>query len=488
MKTVHPSLRRATLFALLVLGFIAFNAGRARAQSVAGGTVISNRVAVTYTEPAGATVNTFSNTVTVTVTNVTGLVITPDAGTAPAVHGGATGVTRTFVISDTGNINESVTFGAGGASLITSGPITVTGAYVDVDNSGTLTAGDINILTNTGPLALNFGTSVNVIVTMDVSPTATVGQTISLQLGTANTNAPSHDNVPAAGAAAGAVKTVGSTGVNGDLQARGDMTFTVDSVGAVFVGPLGQPLAVGPTSNNDDYTNRTQTAGVSVPFGGTTTAGGVLIFQNTLLNQANIADNIQVAPTTTPAGFTVEVSADGTTYAGSITVNVASGATKNIFVRVTAPSGISVLTGFGSVIRATSSITPQDFNETIDRLWSGFIRVDKVVTVSNSTGVGGPTDAVPGSVLQYQLNYSNVTATSGTGNADLTASNVTFTEDGSSAPNNWASTTTQVVGSVVDSNGGAITGDVAGSSLITVTVPTLGPGQSGNFKFSRKIK
>jgi hypothetical protein len=475
------------MFALLVLGFIAFNASGAHAQGVAGGTQISNRVAVTYNEPTGATVNTFSNTVTVTVQNVTGLTITPDGFAAPGVNAGATAVQRTFTINNTGNINESVVFGNAGASLITSGPMTITAAYADVNNNGSFDAGDVDIRTSTGPISITFGASVNVIVTLDVSSTATPGQTISLQLGDAAANAPSHDNAPA-DLSPGSVKTQGSTGINGNLEARGDMTFSVAAAGAVFIGPLGQPLAVGPTNNMDDYTNRTLTAGVNVPFGGTTTAGGVLIFRNTVLSQANIADNIQVAPRTTPAGFTVEVSADGTTYSNSIAVNVPAGGTTNVFVRVTAPAGISVLAGYGSVIRATSGITPQNFNETIDRLFTGFIRADKTVTVTNSTGVGNATDAVPGAIIEYTINYSNVTATAGTNNADLTATNVVLTEDGNAAPNNWASTTNHVVGSVIDSNGGAITGDTPGSSLITVTLPSLAPAQSGNFKFRRVIR
>ena len=483
----HPLLRRVSMFALLVLGFIAFNASGAHAQGVAGGTQISNRVAVTYNEPSGATVSTFSNIVTVTVQNVTGLTITPDGFSAPGVNAGATGVQRTFTINNTGNISESVTFGAGGASLITSGPMTITAAFADVNNNGTFDAGDIDIRTSTGPLAMAFQTSVTVIVRLDVSPTATVGQTISLQLGDASGNPPSHDNVTA-DLSPGSVKTVGSTGINGNLEARGDQTFTIAAAGAVFLGPLGQPLAVGPTNNNDDYTNRTLTAGVNVPFGGTTTAGGVLVFRNTVLNQANVADDIEVEPRATPAGFTVEVSADGVTYSNIINVTVASGASTTVFVRVTAPAGISVLTGYGSVIRATSSITPQNFNETIDRLFTGFIRADKTVTVTNSTGVGGPLDAVPGAVIEYTINYSNVTTTAGSNNADLTATNVVLTEDGNALPNNWASTTNHVVGSVIDSNGGAITGDTAGSSLITVTLPSLAPGQNGNFRFRRTIR
>lgn len=487
MFKFHPSLRRASLFALLVLGFIAFNAGGARAQGVAGGTVISNRVAVTYNEPTGATVNTFSNTVTVTVSNVTGLTITPDGLSAPGVFAGASNVQRTFTINNTGNISESISFGAGGASLITSGPMTITAAFVDANSNGTFDAGDIDIRTSTGPLSMAFQTSVNVIVTLDVSPTATVGQTISLQLGDATTGGASHDNVPA-DLTPGSVKTVGSTGINGNLEARGDLSFTVTSAGAVFIGPLGQPLAIGPNNNNDDYTNRTLTAGVNVPFGGTTTSGGVLIFQNTVLNQANIADNITVLPQAIPAGYTVEVSADGAAYSGSININVPSAGSTTVFVRVTAPSGISVLTGYSSVIRATSSITPQNFNETIDRLYTGFVRADKSVTVTNSTGIGGASNAVPGAIIEYVINYSNVTTASGTGNINLTATNVVFTEDGNALPNNWGSTTNHVVGSVVDSLGGAISGDAAGSSLITVTAATLAPSQNGNFRFSRVIR
>src|SRR5437868_4957159 len=103
MKAFPSAIRRATLFALL-LGFIAFSVSNARAQGVPGGTQISNRISVTYTEPTGSTVNTISNTVVLTVVNVTGLTITPDGGTPPGVNGGQTNLSRTFVLSNTGNI------------------------------------------------------------------------------------------------------------------------------------------------------------------------------------------------------------------------------------------------------------------------------------------------------------------------------------------------------------------------------------------------
>lgn len=492
MKRFPSAIRRATLFALLLLGFIAFNVSRGQAQSVAGGTQISNRVAITYTEPTGSTVNGVSNTVTITVSNVTGLVITPDNGTPPGVNGGQSGVTRTFTISNTGNITESIQFGSSGASLVKTGSFTVTQAFVDVDGNGSFSAGDVDILSTVGPVSMPAGTSLNVIVKGDVPANAPQGSTITLTLGDVVSNGPSHDNVPATASAA-AVKTVGSTGINGNLEAGGNMSFTVLATGNVLLGPQGHPDAVGPTSNMDDYTNKTMTAGISVPFGGVTTAGGVLTFTNTIRSAAAAVDNVVLTATNVPTGFQVEVSSGGGPYthiegAGqSATVAVPASSDLDISVRITAPSGINVLTGFSTVLRATSGITPQSFNETIDRLWSGFIRADKSVSIQNATGIGSPTDPVPGAVITYTVTYTNVTATAGTNNANLTATNVVLTEDGNSAPNNWATTTNEVVGSATDSLGGAITGDSAGSNLLTDTVASIGPGQSGTFVFKRTI-
>ncbi len=490
--------RRHLLSALLLLlGFMALSPTATYAQGVAGGTVISNRANVVYTEPNGGNVQTFSNQVTVTVQNVTGLTITPDAGTAPGVNAGASNVTRVFQINNTGNITESIQFGSGGASLITSGPITVTAAYVDVNGNSSFDAGDIDIRTSTGPLSMNFQTSVNVVVVMDVSPTATAGSTISLQLGDASTNAPSHDNVPA-DLTPGSVKTTGSTGINGNLEARGDLTFNVDAAGNVLIGPSGQPAAVGPTDNNDDYTNRTMTLGVAAPFGGTTSAAQQVTFINTVRNGAVASDNIGLTLRAIPnAAFAgaYEMSVDnGATFVPfplngtPVMITVPAGSNFDVRVRVTVPAGQSVLTGYTATIRATSGITPQNFNETLDRTFSGFIRVDKSVLVTNATGIGGANAAVPGAVIEYTLTYTNVSATAGTNNANLTATNLTVTEDGNESPNNWAGTTNHVAGSASDTRGGTITGDTAGSSVLTDVIPSLAPGQSGVFKFRRVIR
>ncbi|MGI8669010.1 MAG: beta strand repeat-containing protein [Aridibacter sp.] len=268
--------------------------------------------------------------------------------------------------------------------------------------------------------------------------------------------------------------------------------------GNVLIGPNGAANAVGPTNNNDDYTNKSVNTGIAgVAFGGNTTAAGTVVFTNTIQNTGNADDTFTLTAPTVPAGFTVEISTNGgTSYTtvssgGSTTIAIPFGQSKNILVRVTAPSGQAVLTGYNTVIRATSGISTSNSNDTIDRLYTGFIRLNKSVTVANGTGVGGATDAVPGAVITYSIAYSNIAGTGGTGNITLNASNFVITEDGNAGNNNWGTFTTQVVGAggASDTNGGTITGNTTTTStVLTDTVGTLNAGASGTFTFKRVIK
>ena len=271
----------------------------------------------------------------------------------------------------------------------------------------------------------------------------------------------------------------------------------LQQLGGVLVGPLNQPAATGPTNSNDDYTNRSVNTGIAgVAPGGSTTAAGTVVFTNTVRNTGNANDTFTLTAPTVPAGFTVEISTNGggayTTLSGggSATLAVAFNAQADILVRVTAPAGRTVLTPFETVIRATSGVTPASYNETIDRLYTSFLRLDKSVTVTNATGMGGPTDAVPGAVIEYVITYTNVMSTGGTNCSTLAAANVVITEDGATnAPNNWAAYTDHVVGSASDSRGGTITGDGAvTSTALTDTVASVPAGQSGTFRFKRVIK
>jgi hypothetical protein len=262
-------------------------------------------------------------------------------------------------------------------------------------------------------------------------------------------------------------------------------------VGSVLIGPSGAPAAVGPTDNNDDYTNKAVNTGIAgVAPGGATTASGQIVFVNTVQNTGNTSDTFTLDAPTVPAGFTVEISTDGgTNYTtvsggGSVSLAIAHGSSASISVRVTEPSG-TVLTGYDTIVRATSVATPTASNRTIDRLYTGFVRLDKAYSVANATGVGGATDAVPGAVITYNITYTNVSTSNGDANCvKLTASNLVITEDGLSAPNNWGTYTTNS-GSPSDSGSGTVV--TVSATKYTDTIATLSAGASGVFTFKRSI-
>jgi hypothetical protein len=292
----------------------------------------------------------------------------------------------------------------------------------------------------------------------------------------------------------------------------------LQQTGGVFIGPLGSPQANGPTNNNDDFTNKSVNTGIaSVAPGGVTTDAGTVVFVNTVENDGNADDTYTLTAPTVPTGFTVRICvlttcpsfatspSSWTTVSGggSTTINVAYNSTANISVMVTAPTGEDVLTGFETVIRATSGIDSNQQNDTIDRLYTGFIRLDKTVDVANSTGVGGATDAVPGAVVTYTVTYTNVSeAGTPSGSVGLTANDLVITENGSAGTNNWGATTTRLVissvGQEFDYSGssGAIVGTgtvvftaAAGSvpDVYTDTIATLAPQAVGRFVFKRTI-
>ena len=263
-------------------------------------------------------------------------------------------------------------------------------------------------------------------------------------------------------------------------------------VGAVLIGPSGAPAAVGPTDNNDDYSNKAVNTGIAgVAPGGVTTASGQIIYTNTIQNTGNTSDTFTIDAPTVPAGFTVEVSTNGggsyTTVSGggSTTLAIAFASSANILVRITEPAGKTVLTGYDTIIRVASVATPAANNKTIDRLYTGFVRLDKAFSVANGTGVGAATDPVPGAVITYTITYTNVSTSNGDANCvKLTASNVVITEDGLSAPNNWGTYTTNS-GAPSDSGTGVVV--TVSATKYTDTIASLSAGASGVFTFKRSI-
>lgn len=269
---------------------------------------------------------------------------------------------------------------------------------------------------------------------------------------------------------------------------------TLLQTGSVLNGPQGQPGAVGPTDTNNDYTNKSVNTGIAgVPQGGITTAAGTVSFINTVQNTGNANDSFTLTVTGFPVGATVVVNGTAVVLNGAATgtpvapLAIAFGASANYTVDVTLPLGNLVLTGYDTVIRATSANTVTSTNDTIDRVYTGFIWLNKSVIVANGTGVGGATDAVPGAEITYTITYTNVSSSGGTNNVTLTATNIVITENGATGPNNWATYTDHVVGAT-DSLAGIITGDSLGSNVLTDTIASLAAGQSGVFTFKRVIK
>ncbi len=264
----------------------------------------------------------------------------------------------------------------------------------------------------------------------------------------------------------------------------------LSQLGSVLLGPSGAPAAVGPTDNNDDYTNKSSNPANIAP-GGSTTAVAQLVYTNTVQNTGNANDTYTLDAPVVPAGFTVEISTNGggsytdVSSGGSTSLAVGFGSSANILVRVTVPVGQTVLTAFSTSIRATSTVTPAANNRTIDRAYTGFVQLTKTFSVLNGTGVGGATDAVPGAVITYNITYTNVSTSNGDANCvRLTASNLVINEDGLAAPNNWGTFTTNS-GSPSDSGSGVVV--TVSATRYTDTVASVAPGASGIFTFRRSI-
>lgn len=265
------------------------------------------------------------------------------------------------------------------------------------------------------------------------------------------------------------------------------------NVGDVLIGPCGVPGAMGPTGVNDDFTNRSINTGIAnVGPRGVTTATGTIVFRNTIQNTGAADDVFAINAPIVPPGFLVEISLNnGDNYSilaapdQRVSLPLAYRAAGIVLIRVTAPAGLDILTGFEVVIRATSNATPTAANETIDRLYTGFVRLQKSTTVVNRAGSSQV--ATPGAEIEFATTYSNVSSAAGVGNSLLTAYNLVISENGNATPNNWGQTTEHIIGAS-DTRAGAIIGDRLGSTSLTDIVAILEPGQSGVFKFKRRVR
>lgn len=284
----------------------------------------------------------------------------------------------------------------------------------------------------------------------------------------------------------------------------------LQQVGGVLIGPSGQPAATGPgSSNNTDFTNRSVTTGIAgiPPCAGpvvpacSTNAPGFIVFVNTLRNTGNATDTFTITAPTVPLGFTVGVSMNPggpfTPISGGgnfVLAPLAINTDVNVYVRVDAPTAQAILNGFASTLQAASANTPANTNQTIDRLYTGFVQLDKAANVIDAAG--NPSATVPGAIIEYVITFTNVMGVpaAGSNSSSLTATSLVITEDGAAGGNNWAAFTTQVIAPApsVSTAGGTVT-DGAGNPVTAITnvlkgnVPSLAPGETGTFRFRRLI-
>jgi hypothetical protein len=359
------------------------------------------------------------------------------------------------------------------------------------------------------------------------------------------------------------------TGPSGEANL---FTITAPVAGALQNGPQSAPDAIGPTSNNDDFTNKTSL----VPAG---TLPGSLIdpasvaFTNTVQNSGTAANPISLIPVppANPADLptnsvvTITYGAQSRTYVWDgtafrfdgdgnpgttadqspidatseyITIpSVAPGVSVNYGVEVNLPPATPLSTDTGKgfpvpVLAFIDDATPgyggnpatEAGNTTIDRVYTGFLKMVKESRVLPGTGPAvqgtdgtysvGPKKPAPGNILEYRITYSNISdAQAGTGNVVLNATKVVVTEDGTSGGNNWALDndangqidTSNVVGSAKDSGASTITFwsgnptntaaiDQSGTTATTdvtkyidTVTGNVAPGISRTFGFQRKV-
>ncbi|BBD57417.1 hypothetical protein NIES2109_01830 [Nostoc sp. HK-01] len=272
--------------------------------------------------------------------------------------------------------------------------------------------------------------------------------------------------------------------------------FTLDAV-LLLNGPNGSPGAVGPSNNNDDFTNKSSDVPANTTPGSTFDPDPVT-FTNTIKNTGNQPANISLLPTLPanpndlPNDTVVTISANnGTTSAtykynnGVFTFISGSGKVGGNSVSATNPVRIDGVTSNGTANYTVTIDLPTDTplstdpgiehgfpvpitafidtdgdglavderatNITINRVYTGFLQLIKQSRVLKGTGpaVQGtdgtlsttPKKPAPGNIIEYVIQYKNISEqqpASGSNNVILNASQVVITEDGTVTPNNWA--------------------------------------------------
>jgi len=296
------------------------------------------------------------------------------------------------------------------------------------------------------------------------------------------------------------------TGPGGEVN-----VFAITPPGTILNGTQGQPAAVGPNNNQDDFTNRSTNVPANL-LPASTFDPAPVTFTNTLQNpptNTTNLDTVRLLPLppnnpAIPAGsqqpladipvgtvVTITIGAQSATYTFNGTAYVLSagtpillngitpGTSLNYTVTVDLPAGTQLSSdrfiangqnraGFNVPIvafvdndnnGAFSATTDPVFNITIDRVYTGYVRLRKrsqiirdgaVAPGADGTLDENPKNVRPGDVIRYVVEYVNFSLpNAGSGNVVLDASNLVITEDAANPGNTWGANTVHFNSAVV---------------------------------------
>lgn len=301
-------------------------------------------------------------------------------------------------------------------------------------------------------------------------------------------------------------------------------------------GPKDKPTAVGPTDNNDDFTNKSIVVPPNTPPD-TKIDPNPFTFDNSVQNTSSAPQEITLVPTP-PANRTDLLDGTKVTIVNPVTnttVEYTYNQTTGTFTTTaTTPIRVTILPGgefdyqvivdlpeapqfVGYPVPVTAFIDGNndgkfDANEpgntTIDRLYTNYLRLDKKARILEANGTpvtGGAGDfatattanlaaaANPGRIIEYQITYTNVSTTGSGDNVILPAKDLVITEDGNAGNNTWFNLTTDPqypTNSKGSANPAANTTVTPVGNNIQIYVNNVGdvaPQATGNFTFQRKI-
>jgi hypothetical protein len=293
------------------------------------------------------------------------------------------------------------------------------------------------------------------------------------------------------------------TGDDGEINVF-SITPTTDDI---LNGTQDTPNAIGPTGDNDDFTNKSTPVPAELAPAATFDPTAIT-FNNSFSNPATAGFIAQatVQPlspsqaeaaggnpgaygtnadiptgtivTITSGALTATYTYNGTAFAltSGTPVNVGSvvaGAEVDYTVTVDLPAGMTQLDSVSIPIVAFPDDDPvaspgytgeTTNNITIDRVYTGFMSLLKEVQVLSASGTvrqaftNTPTvNVAPTDILEYRIRYQNISeAPSGAGSVTLTANNFRILEDGNAplgtlTDNNWAGFTTHQAGATATS-------------------------------------